>query len=67
MAKKKKKGIMVTAKVVDIARHEEGMGVVLNDGQRQQSFVIQFPIDDKELDIGDLVTVTIMRSEEEDG
>jgi hypothetical protein len=64
MAKKKKdKGIMVQAKVVDLSRHEDGMGVVLNDGQRQQSFVIQFPVDDKDLDIGDLVTVTIVRSE----
>ena len=63
MAKKKKTGLMMTAKVVDLYRHDDGMGVVLNDGQRQQSFAIQFDIDDKDLDIGDVVTVTIMRSE----
>ena len=63
MAKKKKTGLMMTARVVDVARHDEGMGVVLNDGQRQQSFAIQFDVDDKDLDIGDLVTVTIIRSE----
>ena len=61
--KKKAKGLMVQAKVVEVVRYDEGMGVVLNDGKRQQSFVIQFDVDDKDLDIGDLVTVTIVRSE----
>ena len=61
--KKKTKGLMVQARVVEVARYDEGMGVVLNDGKRQQSFVIQFDVDDKDLDTGDLVTVTIMRSE----
>ena len=61
--KKKAKGLMVQAKVVEVVRYDEGMGVVLNDGRRQQSFVIQFDVDDKDLDIGDLVTVTIVRSE----
>ena len=65
MAKKKsvKKGLMVQAKVVDIYRHDEGMGISLNDGKRQQSFVIQFDVTDEALDIGDTVTVTIIRSE----
>lgn len=64
MAKKKKiKGLMVQAKVIDIYRHNEGMGVVLNDGKRQQSFAIQFDVTDEELDIGEIVTVTIVRSE----
>jgi len=61
--KKKTKGLMVQARVVEVARYDEGMGVVLNDGKRQQSFVIQFDVDDKDLDTGDLVTITIMRSE----
>jgi hypothetical protein len=65
MAKKKsvKKGLMVQAKVIDIYRHDEGMGVSLNDGKRQQSFVIQFDVTDEELDIGETVTVTMVRSE----
>ena len=51
MAKKKSKpaGLMMTAKVVDIKRHDDGMSVVY--------FQV---VDD---DIDDLVTVTIMRSE----
>jgi len=64
MAKKKKtKGLMVQAKVIDIYRHEEGMGVSLNDGKRQQVYAIQFDVTDEELDIGDTVTVTIVRAE----
>ncbi len=53
MAKKKNKpaGLMMTAKVVDIKRHDDGMSVVY------------FQTVDEELDIGDLVTVTIVRSE----
>ena len=65
MAKKKsvKKGLMVQAKVVDIYRHDEGMGISLNDGKHPQHFAIQFDVTDEELDIGDIVTVTIIRSE----
>ena len=66
MAKKKKKGIMTTAKVVDIKRHDDGAGVAFNDGKRIQPFVIYFEVAD-ELEIGDLVTVTIVKSEEKDG
>ena len=62
MAKKKKTGIMTTAKVVDIKRYDDGAGVAFNDGQRKQPFVIYFEVVD-ELEIGDLVTVTIVRSE----
>ncbi len=65
MTKKKSKpaGLMVQAKVIEVYRHDEGMGVVLNDGKRQQSFVIQFDVTDENLDVGDIVTVTIIRSE----
>ncbi len=63
MAKKKKTGIMTTAKVVDVRRHDDGMGVAFNDGKRNQPFVIYFEVAD-DLDVGDLVTVTIVRSEE---
>jgi hypothetical protein len=66
MAKKKsvKKGLMMTAKVVDIKQFDDGMGVALNDGERKQPFVVYFQVVDEELGIGDLVTVTIVRSEE---
>ncbi len=63
MTKKKTEGLMMTAKVVDIKRHDDGMGIALNDGQRKQSFVVYFQAVDEELGIGDLVTVTIVRSE----
>ena len=62
MAKKKKTGLMTTAKVVDIKRHDEGMGVAFDNGRRPNPFVIYFEVAD-ELEIGDLVTLTIVRSE----
>ena len=65
MAKKKSKpaGLMMTAKVVDIQKHDDGMGIALNDGERVQPFVVYFQVVDENLSIGDLVTVTIVRSE----
>jgi len=60
--KSKPKGIMTTAKVVDIKRHDEGMGVAFDNGHRPQPFIIYFEVAD-ELEIGDLVTLTIVRSE----
>ena len=66
MAKKKKTGIMTTAKVVDIKRHDEGMGVAFDNERRPHPFVIYFEVAD-ELEIGDLVTITIVRSEVQDG
>ena len=63
MAKKKKdKVVMTTAKVVEVSRNDDGAGVAFNDGKRKQPFVIYFEVAD-ELEIGDLVTVTIVRSE----
>ena len=56
-------GTMTTAKVVDVKRYDDGVGVAFNDGKRNQPFVIYFEVAD-DLEIGDLVTVTIMRSEE---
>lgn len=65
MAKKKvvERGLMMTAKVIDVKRNDDGMGVAFNDGKRKQPFVIYFEVAD-DLEIGDLVTVTIMKSEE---
>lgn len=65
MAKKKSKpkGLMMTAHVVEIA----GEGIALNDGKRSQSFVLYFDEAVEELDVGDMVTVTIVKSEAQDG
>ena len=73
MAKKKsvaKKTSMLTvqAKVVDLRRNDERQDfLALNDGKRQQPFVIYFEVVDEDLAVGDLVTVTIIKSEEKDG
>jgi len=54
---------MTTAKVVDVKRYDDGVGVAFDEGDNNQAFVIYFEVAD-DLEIGDLVTVTIMRSEE---
>ena len=65
---KKKSMLTVQAKVVDVKRNDEWEdAVVLNDGKRQQPFVIYFEVVDEDLAVGDLVTVTIVKSEEKDG
>lgn len=65
MTKKKSKpaGLMMTARVVEVRKHDDGMGIALNDGERKQPFIVYFQAVDDELDIGDLVTVTIVKSE----
>lgn len=60
---KKKTGLMMTARVVEIA----GEGIALNDGKQHQTFALYFDDTVEELDVGDLVTVTIMKSEVQDG
>ena len=61
--KKKTKGLMMTARVVELA----GEGVAFNDGKRPQSFVLYFDEAVEALDVGDIVTVTIVKSEAQDG
>ena len=56
-------GTMTTAKVVDVKRYDDGVGVAFDEGDNNQAFVIYFEVAD-DLEIGDLVTVTIVRSEE---
>lgn len=62
-SKSKPRGLMMTARVVEIA----GEGIALNDGKRPQSFVLYFDEAVEELDVGDMVTVTIVKSEAQDG
>lgn len=64
MTKKKSTGMMVTAKVVGIQRNEDNMGVVFDYAEQRQAFTVYFEVVDDDLDYGDLVTVTIMKSEE---
>jgi len=64
MTKKKNTGMMVTAKVVGIQRNEDNMGVVFDYAEQRSPFTVYFEVVDDDLDYGDLVTVTIMRSEE---
>ena len=61
--KSKPKGLMMTARVVRIT----GEGIALNDGKRIQSFTLYFDEAVEELDVGDMVTVTIVKSEAQDG
>jgi len=64
MTKKiKEKGLVMTARVVDIKKHDDGIGIALNDGERVQPFVVYFQVVDDDLIVGDLVTVTITKSE----
>jgi len=64
MAKKKSKGLMVQAKVVGVSRIDDDTGVVFDYSKLHSPFVVYLEVADDDLDIGDLVTVTIMRSEE---
>ena len=57
--KSKPKGLMLTARVVEIA----GEGVALNDEKRTQSFVLYFDEAVEDLGVGDMVTVTLVKSE----
>jgi len=65
MTKKKSKpaGLMMTARVVEVKRNDDSIGIALNDGERKQSFVVYFQAVDDDLGVGDLVTVTIVKSE----
>ena len=64
---KKKEMLTVQAKVVGLSRNEDNMGVVFDYAEQRSPFVIYFEIVDEDLAVGDLVTVTIMKSEVQDG
>ena len=64
---KKKEMLTVQAKVVGLKRNEDNMGVVFDYNQIRSPFVIYFEVVDEDLAVGDLVTVTIMKSEVQDG
>ena len=64
---KKKEMLTVQAKVVGLSRNEDNMGVVFDYSPIRSPFVIYFEVVDEDLAVGDLVTVTIMKSEVQDG
>ncbi len=64
---KKRSMLTVRAKVVGLKRNDDNMGVVFDYNPIRQPFTVYFEVVDDDLDFGDLVTVTIMKSEEKDG
>ena len=64
---KKKSMLVVQAKVTGLKRNDDNMGVVFDYAEQRSPFVVYFEIVDEDLAVGDLVTVTIMKSEEKDG
>ena len=64
---KKKSMLVVQAKVAGIGRNDDDLGVVFDYAEQHSPFVIYFEVVDDDLDVGDLVTVTIVKSEEKDG
>ena len=64
---KKKSTLVVQAKVAGLKRNDDNMGVVFDYAEQRSPFVVYFEIVDEDLAVGDLVTVTIMKSEEKDG
>jgi len=60
---KKKSMLTVQAKVAGLKRNEDNMGVVFDYSKLRSPFVVYFEVVDEDLDVGDLVTVTIMKSE----
>jgi len=61
---KKKSMLTVKAKVAGLSRNEDNMGVVFDYAEKRSPFVVYFEVVDEDLDVGDLVTVTIIKSEE---
>jgi len=64
---KKKSTLVVQAEVTGLNRNDDNMGVVFDYAEQRSPFVIYFEIVDEDLAVGDLVTVTIMKSEVQDG
>jgi len=67
MVKKKNSMLVVQAKVVGLSQTHDNMGVVFDYAEQRSPFCIWFEIVDEDLAVGDLVTVTIMKSEVQDG
>ena len=61
---KKRSMLTVQAKVVGLSKDDDNMGVVFDYSPMRQAFTVYFEVVDEDLDFGDLVTVTIMKSEE---
>jgi len=64
---KKRSTLVVQAKVAGLQRNDDNMGVVFNYAEHRSPFVVYFEVVDEDLAVGDLVTVTIMKSEVQDG
>jgi len=64
---KKKSTLVVQAEVTGLNRNDDNMGVVFDYAEQRSPFVIYFEVVDEDLAVGDLVTVTIMKSEVQDG
>ena len=64
---KKKSMLTVQAKVAGLGRNDDYTEVVLDYRPLRSPLVIWFEAVDEDLDVGDLVTVTIVKSEEKDG
>ena len=67
MAKNKSSMLVVQAKVAGISRMHDNMGVVFNYSDMRSPFCVWFEVVDEDMAVGDLVTVTIMKSEVQDG
>ncbi len=64
---KKRNTLVVQAKVTGLKRNDDNMGVVFDYADQRSPFVVYFEVVDEDLAVGDLVTVTIMKSEVQDG
>lgn len=64
---KKRSTLVVQAEVVGLSRNDDNMGVVFDYAEQRSPFCVWFEVVDEDLAVGDLVTVTIMKSEVQDG
>jgi len=64
---KKRSTLVVQAKVAGLSRNDDNMGVVFDYAEQRSPFCVWFEVVDEDLAVGDLVTVTIMKSEVQDG
>ena len=60
---KKRSTLVVQAKVVGLGRNDDNTGVVFDYAEHRSPFCVWFEVVDEDLAVGDLVTVTIMKSE----
>ena len=64
---KKKSTLVVQAKIVGLSKNDDNMGVVFDYADDRSPFTVYFEVVDEDTAVGDLVTVTIMKSEVRDG